>query len=252
LKNDFVCSTAEFRNAFLKTIRQIIRESVRNMSIPPAKPPVPSASTPPTPKAEAKGTSKGKRNVQRHSAGTIDYDNVEACGGGDTDDNQPVTFRGRSNTIGTSTRIFHLWISKLSCKIKCRFKTGEKKSIRRVDSSEARDGDPGVKSENEDDHQPRSKPSLGRTPNHLSLSTTSTLSTGSGCSQAKLIQASRTPQSYTPAAAKPLGSPIWKPRDGVGESFTLPRPSKSTDMPNVGSNSGNKNSYGTLGNPSKK
>lgn len=27
-------STADFRNAFLKTIRQIIRESVRNMSIP--------------------------------------------------------------------------------------------------------------------------------------------------------------------------------------------------------------------------
>ncbi|XP_059351584.1 protein still life, isoform SIF type 1-like isoform X3 [Daphnia carinata] len=220
-------STAEFRNAFLKTIRQIIRESVRNMSIPPAKPPVPSASTPPTPKAEA-DKSKGKRNVQRHSAGTIDYDNVEACGGGEAEDIPTVTFRGRSNTIG------------------------EKKSIRRVDSSEARDGDPGVKSENEDDHQHRSKPSLGRTPNHLSLSTTSTLSTGSACSQAKLIQASRTPQSYAPAAAKPLGSPIWKPREGVGESFTLPRPSKSNDMPNSGSNSGNKNSYGTLGNPSKK
>ena len=30
-------STAEFRNAFLKTIRQIIRESVRNMSIPSLK-----------------------------------------------------------------------------------------------------------------------------------------------------------------------------------------------------------------------
>ena len=28
-------STSDFRNAFLKTIRQIIRESVRNMSIPP-------------------------------------------------------------------------------------------------------------------------------------------------------------------------------------------------------------------------
>ena len=27
-------STAEFRSAFLKTIRQIIRESVRNMSLP--------------------------------------------------------------------------------------------------------------------------------------------------------------------------------------------------------------------------
>jgi hypothetical protein len=33
-----VCSTADFRNAFLKTVRQIIRESVRNMSIPATKP----------------------------------------------------------------------------------------------------------------------------------------------------------------------------------------------------------------------
>ncbi len=32
-------STSEFRNAFLKTIRQIIRESVRNMNIPPASGP---------------------------------------------------------------------------------------------------------------------------------------------------------------------------------------------------------------------
>lgn len=30
-------STADFRNAFLKTIRQIIRESVRNMAIPANK-----------------------------------------------------------------------------------------------------------------------------------------------------------------------------------------------------------------------
>lgn len=30
----FVCSTNEFRNAFLRTIRQIIRESVRNMAVP--------------------------------------------------------------------------------------------------------------------------------------------------------------------------------------------------------------------------
>lgn len=36
--NIYSVSTAEFRNAFLKTIRQIIRESVRNMSIPTAKP----------------------------------------------------------------------------------------------------------------------------------------------------------------------------------------------------------------------
>ncbi len=37
-------STSEFRNAFLKTIRQIIRESVRNMNLPPLGPP--SASSP--------------------------------------------------------------------------------------------------------------------------------------------------------------------------------------------------------------
>lgn len=34
----YMCSTADFRNAFLKTVRQIIRESVRNMSIPATKP----------------------------------------------------------------------------------------------------------------------------------------------------------------------------------------------------------------------
>ena len=75
------------------TDQQIIRENVRNMSIPPAKPPVSSASMPPTSKSgEGKGTTatKGKRNVQRYSAGTIDYDN----------DSQPVAFRGLSQTIG--------------------------------------------------------------------------------------------------------------------------------------------------------
>ena len=121
------CSTAEFRNAFLKTIRQIIRESVRNMSIPPAKPAstASTSSTPPTPKMDASqknaagnsanagnagsnGSGKSKRNMQRHSAGTIDYDNVETCStpGGDVqdiDDDEPVImFRGRSQTIGKS------------------------------------------------------------------------------------------------------------------------------------------------------
>ena len=119
---------------------------------------------------------------------------------------------------------------------------------------EARDGDPGDKSENEEDALGGKSGRLGRTPNHLSLSTTSTLSTGSLASQARLIQASRTPQTYTPAVVKPLGSPIWKPRDGggFGESFTLPRPSKSTDMPGASGGAATKNSYGTLGFPSKK
>ena len=33
-----IFSTPEFRNAFLKTIRQIIRDSVRRMNLPPVNP----------------------------------------------------------------------------------------------------------------------------------------------------------------------------------------------------------------------
>lgn len=72
---------------------------------------------------------------------------------------------------------------------------GAKKALRKVDSMElnAKDGDPGVKSENDDEDAPpvrptTGRPSLGRTPYHLSLSTTSTLSTGSSSSQARLVQ----------------------------------------------------------------
>ncbi|XP_050692900.1 protein still life, isoform SIF type 1-like isoform X14 [Eriocheir sinensis] len=51
-------STAEFRNAFLKTIRQIIRESVRNMSIPANKPSSSSSSS-----STSGLTSKGNTNT---------------------------------------------------------------------------------------------------------------------------------------------------------------------------------------------
>ena len=87
-----------------KTTQQIIRESVRNMSIPPTNPPVPSTSTPPTPKSgEGKETTatKGKRKVQRHSAGTIDYDNVEA--GGITDPRQTTTANPRENSFSPTS-----------------------------------------------------------------------------------------------------------------------------------------------------
>lgn len=61
----------------------------------------------------------------------------------------------------------------------------------------------GIRSEGEDDFSERQQSqkdiSLGRTPNHLSLSTTSTLSTGSTSSQARLIQASNQPANYQPA-----------------------------------------------------
>jgi hypothetical protein len=65
------------------------------------------------------------------------------------------------------------------------------------------------------------------------------------------MQVSRTPQSYTPVA-KPLGSPVWKPRDNIGESFTLPRPSKSSNDSNAAKDAAKNSGYGTLGFPSKK
>lgn len=46
---------------------------------------------------------------------------------------------------------------------------------------------------------------LGRTPNHLTLSTTSTLSVGSTGSQARLIQSSHAPSTYQPVMMKDLG-----------------------------------------------
>jgi hypothetical protein len=68
--------------------------------------------------------------------------------------------------------------------------------------------DAGSKSEGEDDSiatVTARKPTLGRTPNHLSLSTTSTLSAGSTGSQARLIQSSHQPENYTPHPVKELG-----------------------------------------------
>lgn len=67
--------------------------------------------------------------------------------------------------------------------------------------------DPGTKSEGEEDSQSKVKATLGRTPNHLSLSTTSTLSAGSTGSQARLIQSSHQPENYQPTTVKDLGKP---------------------------------------------
>lgn len=84
--------------------------------------------------------------------------------------------------------------------------------------------DPGSKSEGEEDSSQQgivttinvnnagpstksaaAKATLGRTPNHLTLSTTSTLSVGSTGSQARLIQSSHPPSSYQPVLMKDLG-----------------------------------------------
>uniref|UniRef100_A0A146LMI1 Protein still life, isoforms C/SIF type 2 n=2 Tax=Lygus hesperus TaxID=30085 RepID=A0A146LMI1_LYGHE len=248
-------STGDFRNAFLKTIRQIIRESVRNMSIPATKPatgPGQSMSTSSTlgrcqgaknSTSEAQsgcdggGTTKsgavvmgsqtlGKskkppKGPQRHSAGNIDYDNLGS--GGDSRE---------SSLEGPQPPQHHQ-----------HFRTRSKTVSDAADAAERRghDIDPGTKSEGEEEAVSKGR-GLGRTPNHLTLSTTSTLSAGSTGSQARLIQSSQQPIHYQPPPASDLGSPVWKPRD-ITESTTLPRKSK----PSTSSAGGSAGESKTLG-----
>nr|XP_045620271.1 protein still life, isoform SIF type 1-like isoform X2 [Procambarus clarkii] len=224
-------STSEFRNAFLKTIRQIIRESVRNMNIPANKPSSSSSSISskgntntlqPSRSAPKKKTSTVQSaTLQRHSAGNIDYDNLESY------DNVPETQVGHDqNNFRTRSKTVSDGMDELS------------------DSTTKSDGgkdEVGTRSEGEEEVIDKKKATLGRTPNHLSLSTTSTLSTGSTGSMAKLIQASNQPAQYQPTRS--VGSPVWKPRDVFasaggssggggagqrGESLTLPRPGKTS------------------------
>ena len=66
----FRSSTSDFRNAFLKTIRQIIRESVRNMSIPVTKASSTSYKTGTLQPSRTLSMRKKMQNKgQRHSAG---------------------------------------------------------------------------------------------------------------------------------------------------------------------------------------
>jgi T-lymphoma invasion and metastasis-inducing protein 1 len=167
-------STADFRNAFLKTIRQIIRESVRNMSIPMkergslssvssiGQPHFPGNSqTLERPKQQTNiqqgshtlGKPK-KKNSQRLSAGNIDYDNLPSSSHDSHDyhhhqeEAPPPAFRIRSKTVGDEPPPVP----------------------KRTTSELSTEKDPGVKSEGEDESlmTHRSK-SLGRTPNHLTL-----------------------------------------------------------------------------------
>ncbi|KAK6621011.1 hypothetical protein RUM43_011314 [Polyplax serrata] len=213
-------STSEFRNAFLKTIRQIIRESVRNMNIPAGKLGPSSLNgtlTLPKPpprdfSISGKGSSSGSQSEsssqrpvsqqqlqshsqqpmsgsqtlkprikpkppQRHSTTTIEHcDN--------TDGEDASSFRNRNKLVSDSEET-HLQVDK--------------------NRSEP---DPGTKSEGEEDSQSGIMPgkkTLGKTPNHLTLSSTSTLSAMSAGSQAKLIQSSHHPENYQPSQVKDLG-----------------------------------------------
>ncbi|XP_063702162.1 protein still life, isoform SIF type 1-like isoform X3 [Culicoides brevitarsis] len=216
-------STSDFRNAFLKTIRQIIRESVRNMSIPMkglmGSTSSMSSQTLERPKqqitimqgSQTLGKTRKNKNTQRHSSGNIDYDNLS---GSQDADEPPVVqvvtqcgFRTRSKTVGESSG-------------KTPPPPPPRRTTTTITTTNIHDHekiDPGTKSEGEDDSQtgtmPKSKATLGRTPNHLTLSTTSTLSVGSTGSQARLIQSSHAPSNYQPVLLKDLGSPVWKPRD---------------------------------------
>ncbi len=170
-------STADFRNAFLKTIRQIIRESVRNMSIPMKergslssvssighphcsgnsqtlerpKQPIPIQQG-----SQTLGKPK-KKTSQRLSAGNIDYDNLpnnvheqyHMHSHLQMDDTPPQNFRVRSKTVGDHA---------------------EPPPVPKRTTSEL-EKDPGVKSEGEDESQLSAHKSktLGRTPNHLTL-----------------------------------------------------------------------------------
>ncbi|XP_052738412.1 protein still life, isoform SIF type 1 isoform X9 [Bicyclus anynana] len=227
-------STADFRNAFLKTIRQIIRESVRNMSLPsrPAPSPPRAPATLDRPKHQVHvmqgsqtlgKTKKPKTMGQRLSAGNIEVGDLSRENSQDADEPPQVselssdetTFRQRSKTI---------------CEA---IESGAKRTLpppppptTDTDKSEG-----GSKSEGEDElPQPPAKRGLGRTPNHLTLSTTSTLSAGSTGSQARLIQSSHQPTQYQPTMVKELGSPVWKPRDVMSEAGPS-APSAPTTLP---------------------
>ncbi|GFQ78650.1 protein still life, isoform SIF type 1 [Trichonephila clavata] len=84
-------STSEFRNAFLRTIRQIIRESVRNMTVPVNKPISKDKSgggsatmrrsgesSNPTSMARTLSGKKRPKTAQRHSAGNMEQQEVTA------------------------------------------------------------------------------------------------------------------------------------------------------------------------------
>ncbi|XP_050342456.1 protein still life, isoform SIF type 1 isoform X2 [Nymphalis io] len=208
-------STADFRNAFLKTIRQIIRESVRNMSLPSARPaPAPpraphahhSHHTLDRPKHQVQvmqgsqtlgKTKKPKTTGQRLSAGNIEVGDLSRENSQEAEEppqmsevsSDEATFRQRSKTLGDT-----------AADISKRVASGASSA------SAAGAGAEGSKSEGEDEPPPPpAKRGLGRTPNHLTLSTTSTLSAGSTGSQARLIQSSHQPTQYQPTMVRELG-----------------------------------------------
>nr|XP_033325968.1 protein still life, isoform SIF type 1 isoform X7 [Megalopta genalis] len=248
-------STTEFRNAFLRTIRQIIRESVRNMSIPSTKPNLSQSPMTISPRMSTGHVEKfEKQSVSQGQNGNSNNNNIA----NNNNNNGAV-----HQTVAHQTPMIKKAAKPqpLSTAHNVRRKYSQSKQVVEHESSEDRETeepasqqqtifrfrsktisdtsgevkvemDSGTKSEGEEDSQAflgEKKANLGRTPNHLTLSTTSTISAGSTGSQARLIQSSHQPENYQPITVKELGSPIWKPRElpSLGEATTLPRKGKS-------------------------
>ena len=95
----FAFSTSEFRNAFLRTIRQIIRESVRNMTVPasgkdnPALTKVSGAQT-------MTRTLSGKRRNRHNSGDLVDSESPLHAATGSSSD-----FRTRSRTVSRRSEL---------------------------------------------------------------------------------------------------------------------------------------------------
>lgn len=158
-------STADFRNAFLKTIRQIIRESVRNMSIPMKE----RGSLSSVSSSGGGGYPGNSQTLDRprqqnnimHGSHTLgkpkkknqrdvmnDYDNRDSQDYQDEPPPPTTSFRMRSKTVGDEPPPVP----------------------KRTTSELTTEKDPGVKSEGEEESMMAHRiKSLGRTPNHLTL-----------------------------------------------------------------------------------
>lgn len=167
-------STADFRNAFLKTIRQIIRESVRNMSIPMKErgslSSVSSSGGTQTNGGMYAGNSqtldrpkqqqqnhfmqgsntlgKPKRKGHQQANDSIDYESMRDSHDYQDEVQQPSTsFRSRSRTVGDEPPPVP----------------------KRTTSELTHEKEIGNKSEGEEESMMGRSKSLGRTPNHLTL-----------------------------------------------------------------------------------
>ncbi|XP_023316626.1 protein still life, isoform SIF type 1 isoform X1 [Trichogramma pretiosum] len=238
-------STSDFRNSFLKTIRQIIRESVRNMSIPSTRSQQLAQQTMTMGRHHDRSDKSSSAATNGHHPSVPPSLPTGSSGGTGTLSKKAMKQQMLSNTLGARRKYTHTRqpIDRDSSEDaeelhhqQMRQHHGQQtfrtrsKTISDSSGETKVEMESGAKSEGEEDSQAyggEKKTNLGRTPNHLTLSTTSTISAGSTGSQAKLIQSSHHPENYQPAQIKELGSPVWKPRE-LGESMTLPRKGKAS------------------------